>query len=161
MFFDPMPIVHVYPHDMWGETGHTTDDSHECWCEPRVAIVPPGHQFSKEDNTTRVFYHSSYVHKHDWQHEASAEEIKLAIPINKLLRSITSPPKNNPRLAAITELLAFIQKTDINAMLPNFIFDPEARIAGTPGAYICTDCNKRVEKCKCDQNRDDNDLTST
>lgn len=93
MIFDPMPPVHVYPYDMFEMTEHQTDNDHECWCEPRIVIVPPDHQFAKEKNTTRVFYHTSTPWKRDWEKEATTEEIEGAVSIKRLLRSIPEPPK--------------------------------------------------------------------
>jgi len=92
MIFDPMPTVHVYPHDLRNRTEHETDDEHECWCEPRIAIVPPGHQFSKENNTTRVFYHSQYARKSDAELNMPTKELMMQGRIKQALRGIEEPP---------------------------------------------------------------------
>ncbi len=57
MLFDPMPVVHLFPHDILGNTSHQLDESCECWCEPKIEIVKPGHPLAKEDNQTRVVTH--------------------------------------------------------------------------------------------------------
>lgn len=103
MIFDPMPIVHVFPYDMFGHTEHQTDNEHECWCEPRTAIVPAGHQFAKEDHATRVFYHSNVARKSDMEDNMLAKERRYLVAIRKLLRSIPEPPAGGWDPVELTE----------------------------------------------------------
>lgn len=186
MIYDPMPTVHVYPHDMFEMTGHETEGDHECWCEPRVVIVPPDHRFAKERNTTRVFYHTELPYKNDWKRDASKAEVKAAPSIKRFLRSIPEPPaggwgpielregivdliddvtkngwelpppveKESPQVTLFRSLLESLVES--KRYTGEIVVFPQEHMFLGNGTFICADCRKRVEDCKCDDIDDDN-----
>lgn len=93
MYFDnELPVVHIYPHNVAGNTEHQTDDGHECWCEPRVVIVPPGHKFAMEKSRTRVVYHSNYATHADQRADMPIAELLYSMTSNRILRAVPEPP---------------------------------------------------------------------
>ena len=179
MIYDPMPSVHVYPYDMFMGTSHCTDDEHECWCEPRIAIVPPEHDFAKEKHATRVFYHTEIAHKGDWTIHAPDKEVSVAPKIYKLLRSIPEPPEggwDQTELAeGVERLISDVLENGWQEAAPpkqpspppNWPFTKptvlteyelrKAGLFGKPGTYRCMKCLQYIQNCTCPENDDDDE----
>lgn len=131
MFFDPLPIVHIYPNNPFGFTGHETENGHECWCEPRIAIVPKDHQFAKENHETRIVYHNpNLISKGDDEYNLPPKHVQGNLAARKLLRSIAEPPEGGWGAIELSEgldrLVVDVFKNGWSAPQPQKLLPPAA-----------------------------------